>query len=75
MAQVWAFAAEGRLERVPVDDLVNYYEWLNAASIRKGYVTRAPWTLPPGSGLTHDDRGAPTDAQRMETFDDAVEKL
>jgi len=36
VAKIWAFAEEGRLERLPVDDLLNYYEWLNSASIRNG---------------------------------------
>ena len=50
LAQVWEFAEEGRLERVPVDDLVNYYEWLNNASIRNGFdegtLDSATWMRP-----------------------------
>ncbi len=72
LAQIWEFAAEGRLERVPVDDLVNYYEWLNNASIRNGLdegtLDSATWQRP-----THDDRGVPL-ISRIKIFDDAVKK-
>ena len=72
VAQIWEFAAEGRLERLPVDDLVNYYEWLNAASIRNGLdegtLDSATWKRP-----THEDRGVPL-VSRIQIFDDAVKK-
>jgi WD40 repeat protein len=72
LAQVWEFAEEGRLERVPVDDLVNYYEWLNNASIRNGLdegtLDSSTWKRP-----THDDQGVPL-VSRIQIFDDAVKK-
>ncbi|MDA7874896.1 hypothetical protein N9B17_06955, partial [Rhodopirellula sp.] len=72
LAQVWEFAEEGRLERVPVDDLVNYYEWLNNASIRNGLdegtLDSATWKRP-----THEYRGVPL-VSRIQIFDDAVKK-
>ena len=55
-----------------MDDLVNYYEWLNAASIRNGLdegtLDSATWKRP-----THDDRGVPL-VSRIQIFDDAVKK-
>ena len=72
LAQIWEFAEEGRLEQVPVDDLVNYYEWLNNASIRNGLdegsLDSATWQRP-----THEDRGVPL-VSRIQIFDDAVKK-
>jgi len=62
--QLWAFAEEDRLERLPLDDLVNFYEWLNST---KGYVRGH------GFYLNGDAWTPPTDEQRMETFDYAVE--
>ena len=72
LAQIWEFAEEGRLERVPVDDLVNYYEWLNNASIRNGFdegtLDSATWKRP-----TTVDRGVSL-VSRIQIFDDAVKK-
>jgi WD40 repeat protein len=72
LAQIWEFAEEGRLERVPVDDLVNYYEWLNNASIRNGFdegtLDSATWQRP-----TTEDRGVSL-VSRIQIFDDAVKK-
>ena len=72
LAQIWEFAEEGRLERVPVDDLVNYYEWLNNASIRNGFdegtLDSATWQRP-----TTEDRGVSL-ISRINIFDDAVKK-
>ena len=72
LAQVWEFAAEGRLERVPVDDLVNYYEWLNNASIKNGLdegsLDSASWMRP-----RTDLPGVPL-ISRINIFDDAVQK-
>ena len=72
LAQIWEFAEEGRLERVPVDDLVNYYEWLNNASIRNGLdegtLDSSTWKRP-----THEYRGVPL-VSRIQIFDDAVKK-
>ncbi|MDC0157276.1 WD40 repeat domain-containing protein [Verrucomicrobia bacterium] len=72
LAQIWEFAEEGRLEQLPVDDLVNYYEWLNAASIRNGFdegtLDSATWKRP-----TTEHRGVPL-VSRIQIFDDAVKK-
>ncbi|MDE0854064.1 MAG: PA14 domain-containing protein [Nevskia sp.] len=57
--QLWAFGKEDRLERLPLDDLVNFYEWLNRA---KGYLVGDTWTPP----KKHD-------SARMTVFDHAVE--
>jgi len=72
LAQIWEFAEEGRLERLPVDDLVNYYEWLNNGSIRNGLdegtLDAATWQRP-----TVHDRDLPL-VSRIQIFDDAVKK-
>ncbi|MDC0157277.1 PA14 domain-containing protein [Verrucomicrobia bacterium] len=70
LAQIWEFAAEGRLERLPVDDLVNYYEWLNNGSIKNG---RDQGSLDPATWVRPAEGGSQEEyLSRMKVFDHAV---
>ena len=71
LAQIWEFAAEGRLERLPVDDLVNYYEWLNNGSIKNG---RDEGSLDPGTWRrpTIEAVGQEAYLSHVKVFDHAV---
>jgi WD40 repeat protein len=70
VAQIWEFSEEGRLERLPVDDLVNYYEWLNNGSIKngrdQGSLDPATW-IPPAEGGPQEEY-----LSRVKVFDHAV---
>ncbi|MDP6629443.1 MAG: PA14 domain-containing protein [Kiritimatiellia bacterium] len=63
--RIWEFAEDGRLERLPVDDLLNYYEWLNRVN---GSLDSDAW-IPPA--FAHGYFSLPS---RMKVFDHTVER-
>ena len=60
--QIWEFAEEGTLERAPLDELLNFYEWMHRADGNVRVLNSDTWTPPRGNN-----------PKQMEIFDAGVE--
>ena len=60
--QIWAFAEEGTLERAPLAELLNFYEWMHRADGDVRVLNSDTWTSPRGNN-----------PKQMEIFDAGVE--